>query len=81
MKRKDFFKSTISIMIIGLFLFFAFGSGKEELKEGETTCQECGKHFKIGTGWNADGYNQIGKPDNEYSCFCSDVCASKNVHK
>jgi len=81
MKRNIFLKTVATLLISGLFLLFVIGSGEEKLKDGETFCQECGKHFKIGTGWNADGYNQIGQPDNEYSHFCSDVCASKNVHK
>ena len=81
MDKKKIFKSAISIMIIGMFLFFAFGSAKDELKEGETYCMECDKHFKIGEGYNTDGYNQYGKPDNEYSHFCSPECAYKDVQK
>ena len=82
MKRKDFFKIVTSIAIIGMFLIFAFGSGKEsELKEDETYCQECGKHFKIGTGWNTHGDNQYGQPDDEISHFCSKECAYEDVIK
>lgn len=81
MKRKIFLKTVAALIVSVLFVLLVFSCGEEKLKEGETFCQECGKHFKIGTGYNTDGYNQYGPPDNEYSHFCSPECAYKDVQK
>lgn len=81
MERKKALKLILYLVIV-VVLIIAYNKGKEstEFKEGETYCEECGKHFKAGTGWYAIG-NQIGTPDNEVSHFCSDLCAHKYLQK
>ncbi len=79
---KKTLKVVAYILIILAIIGYVWGGGSSsELKEGEISCQECGKPFKEGTGWNALGYNQIGKPDHELSHYCSQICAMDNVTK
>jgi ribosomal protein L24E len=81
--KNKYLKTIGSTLIVGAFLFLAFGSDDSKSSSSSSssgsssskvTCGYCGRSFDKGTGYNTL-MRIINTPESEYSHYCSRKCA------